>query len=265
MVSISIACYNNISFTKQCISSILRNTKDFEIILIDNNSTDGTSDWFKAEVLDKGIPGVLIQNSKNAGFAYAHNQASKEAKGEYFVPLNNDTIVLKGWLETMKEPFSDVKTGMVGSKLLMPGTKRIQHIGVHFLESGIPYHKDLGQEDIHEFDEAKVAPAVTAACMMMKTDLFKEVGGFDEEYVNGWEDIDLNLKLRKMVYVIYVQPKSVLYHYEGQTEGRLNNDNENRRIFLKRWHKDILEWGNSDYNQYKLIKEKNDKRNNPNV
>jgi len=260
MTSISIACFNNLGFTKQCLESIFRNTENYEIIIIDNASTDGTSEYIKS-LMDQGKSITLIQNSENAGFAYAHNQGLKEAKGEYFLPLNNDIICLKNWLPPMVEAFQDPKVAIVGSKLLMPGSKKIQHAGVFFLENCLPYHINLGQEDNEITSTSQIVPAVTAACMLIKTDFFREIGGFDEAYKNGWEDIDLDLKVRKMGYLIFYQAKSVLYHYEGQTQGRLDHDNENRQLFMKRWTEDIKEWGNSDYTQYQKIKEKIKKQN----
>ena len=264
MTSISIACFNNIFFTRQCIESIYKNTEDFELIIVDNASTDGTFEYIKS-LMDSGKKITLIQNDKNAGFAYAHNQALEQAKGKYFLPLNNDTICLKNWLTEMLKPFSDPKIGIVGSKLLMPGSRNIQHAGVYFLDNGIPYHTNLGSPDDENTSTSKIVPAVTGACMAIKTDLFREVGGFDTAYVNGWEDIDLCLKLRKLGYNIFYQATSVLYHYEGQTEGRLNNDNENRQLFMSRWAQDIQEWGNKDYSQYLKIKEKNDLSSNTNI
>jgi len=257
MISISIACYNNLGFTKQCLESVFRNTEDYELIVIDNASTDGTFEYVK-NLMDSGKPITLIQNDKNAGFAYAHNQALKESKGEYFVALNNDTICLKNWLSEMIKPFSDPKIAIVGSKLLMPGSRNVQHAGVFFLDNGIPYHSHLGEGDNEFTSISRIVPAVTGACFIMKTDLMRELGGFDTAYINGWEDIDLCLKVRKLGYNIFYQATSVLYHYEGQTEGRLNNDNDNRRLFLSRWKKDIIAWGNSDWSQYMKIKFKQD-------
>lgn len=266
MTSISIACFNNLAFTKQCLESLFRNTEDYELIIVDNASTDGTFEYIKS-LMDQGKKITLIQNDQNAGFAYAHNQALKEAKGEYFCALNNDIICLKGWLSEMIKPFCDPKIGIVGSKLLVPGSRNVQHEGVFFLDNGTPYHINLGGGVNERTNTSRIVPAVTGACLVMKTSLLRELGGFDTAYINGWEDIDLCLKVRKLGYNIFYQSKSVLYHYEGQTAGRLNNDNENRRLFMSRWKKDIMEWGNSNYSQFIKIKGKEQDaiRNNPNI
>lgn len=252
-------CFNKYEFTKQCLDFLIRNTYgNPEIIIVDNGSTDGTPDKIKKEYMDKGIKMVLIMNDLNAGFAHAHNQALHEATGDIFIPINNDMIPLKNWNKPLEEKIKDKDIGIVGSKLLMPGSRNIQHAGVYFLDNNYPYHKFLGQPENEETNKSQIVPAVTGACFAIGTELFREAGGFDEAYLNGWEDIDLCLKIRKMGYHIYYEAKSVLYHYEGQTEGRMIADTQNRRLFIKRWAHDIEEWGNMDYKQYMKIKDKNE-------
>jgi GT2 family glycosyltransferase len=245
-VSISIACFNKLEYTQQCLKALYRNTPEelFELIIVDNASSDCTHDWLRENYLDKGKNIILIKNSENVGFARAHNQAFKESKGDIFLPLNNDTIPLAGWLEPIIAAHQREDIGIVGSKLLVPSRGTIQHEGVYFMDNGIPYHVNFGQQASRMTNVARVVPAVTGAVFAVKRSLYEDLGGFDEAYRNGWEDIDFCLEARKRGYYVWYEPKSVLYHYEGQTVGRLDHDDINRVIFLKRHRKEILEWGN---------------------
>ena len=141
----------------------------------------------------------VIRNQDNLGFAKACNQGARAARGEYLVFLNNDTIPLNGWLTALIEEVrthSDV--AVVGSKLLYEdGT--IQHAGVAFSrEWFLPYHIYRGF-DAHaaSVSRRRELDCVTAACMLVRREAFEEVGGFDEGYRNGFEDVDLCLKIRE--------------------------------------------------------------------
>ncbi|RYD03774.1 hypothetical protein N752_18680 [Desulforamulus aquiferis] len=162
------------------------------------------------------------------------------AKGKYLVFLNNDTVSLPDWLDNLVsiiENQSDV--GIVGSKLLFPnGT--IQHAGVAIAENApwplTPFHifhrKPGDFKEANRFRELQV---VTGACMLIRRELFFDVGCFDEAYVNGYEDVDLCLKVRQKGYRVIYCPHSVLYHYESVSEGRFNHIDPNICHFHAKW------------------------------
>lgn len=237
MVSIIIPVFNKLKFTKQCIEAIRANTSygPYEIIVIDNNSTDGTREFLETLTMSSGNVSV-ISNDENAGFARACNQGAKAAKGPYLLFLNNDTIAQKGWLGNLKKAvdrYPDV--AVAGSKLLYPDN-RVQHAGVVFGENKIGYHLYNGMHHDHPaVNREREFNAVTGACMLVRRDVFFEARMFDEAYTNGFEDIDLCVKIRKRGYRILYTPESVLYHFEGQTEGRYRLDPENIKLFLARW------------------------------
>jgi GT2 family glycosyltransferase len=205
----------------------------FEVIVVDNASIDGTADFLAQLNGDVQI----IRNDENLGFAKACNQGARAARGRYLLFLNNDTVPLAGWLEPLVaelEMHPDV--AVVGSKLLYEdGT--VQHAGVAFSRAHFgPYHIYRGVPgDVPFVNERREYQCVTAACMLIRRETFEAVGTFDEGYVNGFEDVDLCLKIRERGGRIVYQPRSVLFHLESRTPGRHAHEVENSRRLFARW------------------------------
>lgn len=214
-----------------------------EIIVVDNNSKDGTANYLA------NYDCTVKFNKVNLGFAKAQNQAAKLAQGEYLILLNNDTIVYPGWIKAMLSVFegqADKKIGIVGCLIyLMDGPKKIQHAGIMFTEAGLPY--ELGM-DIPDYAEAillndprahtvRPVPAVTAACMMIKRECWDEVGGFDEGYINGWEDTPFCLMAREKDWEIWYTGKTFIKHkhFGSKHAGRFNNEAANKAKFDADW------------------------------
>jgi len=239
LVSIVIPVYNCLQYTKNCLIALSENTvyEPYEVIIVDNGSTDGTADFLKCLEGDVKI----ISNRQNLGFSKACNQGAREASGEYLVFLNNDTIPTTGWLQQLvKTARTDQTIGIIGSKLLYPDNT-IQHAGVVFSKYCQVYHIYRGLPENHpSVNRVREFQAVTAACMLIRKDLFHSLGGFDEKYLNGFEDIDLCFKVREKGYKIQYCPQSVVYHFESKTEGRKDHDLQNSHIFSNRWASKII-------------------------
>ncbi len=233
--SIIVPVWNKVELTRQCLIALGPATEDvsFELIVIDNHSTDGTPQFLASLGGDVRI----ITNNENLGFAKACNQGAAVATGEYLVFLNNDTIPLKGWLSALvDEVKSDPDVTVVGSKLLYQDDT-VQHAGVAIDRNNLtPYHiyKDLAG-DHPAVNKRRELNAVTAACLLIRRSVFAELGGFDEGFFNGFEDVDLCLKVREKQGRIVYQPRSVLYHLESQTPGRKEHDQANARRLQERW------------------------------
>ena len=233
--SIIIPVWNRLELTRDCLTALsqIKDQPEYEVIIVDNSSTDGTKE-FLAEL--KGDV-QIIRNEKNEGFAKACNQGARAARGQYLVFLNNDTIPQSGWLSSLvSEVDAQPEVGVVGSKLLYPdGT--VQHAGVvRDLEHRLPYHIYKSFAGDHPaVNQRREFQIVTAACLLIRRSLFEEVGGFDEGYVNGFEDADLCLKVRERGYAVVYQPRSVVLHLESQTAGRKVHDDTNAIRFLDRW------------------------------
>ena len=223
-VSIVIPTFNRLELTRACLKALHANTpaEDFELIVVDNASTDGTREFVAAEQTAGRLTAIL--NEKNAGFAHACNQGAAAARGKYVLFLNNDTEVRPGWLSPLiQSAEADPQIGALGGKLLY-SDNTIQHAGVVLLDDRAHGDPLLAQHifsrqphDLPEANRPRICPALTAACLFVRREIFELVGGFDEEFWNGYEDVDLCLKIsaagRRLVY----QPASVVTHHESQS------------------------------------------------
>ncbi len=233
--SIIIPVWNNAALTKQCLEALAEVTDgvSYEVVVVDNGSTDGVETFLQS----LGGDVQVIRNEQNLGFAKACNQGARAARGEFLVFLNNDTVPLKGWLSALvDEVRAHAGVAVVGSKLLFEdGT--IQHAGVAFSrEWFLPYHIYRGgNAQAAAVSRRRELQCVTAACMLVRRQVFQQVEGFDEGYRNGFEDVDLCLKINKLQWKIVYQPKSVLYHLESKTPGRKTHEQDNSRRLHERW------------------------------
>jgi GT2 family glycosyltransferase/Flp pilus assembly protein TadD/SAM-dependent methyltransferase len=234
LVSVVIPVFNNLPYTQRCLEALFAHSGDVphEVIVVDNASSDGTRAYLE------GLGGRVraVFNARNAGFAGANNQAAALARGRYLLFLNNDTIPQAGWLsELVRLAEGDGRVGVVGSKLLYPDTKRVQHAGIELID-GVPDHPFRGAApDDPRVCRTRDLDMVTGACLMTRKDLFDRLGGFDEGYVNGVEDVDLCLRVRDAGYRVVYCATSVVEHHEGRSAGRFDRVRENLRRFVGRW------------------------------
>jgi GT2 family glycosyltransferase len=235
LVSIVIPAFNKWSLTYRCLTSLLQHTRSerLETIVVDNGSTDET-----ATALPR-LAGIRVhRNAVNLGFAAACNQGASLSRAPYLLFLNNDTEVLPNWLPPMLRMMESVpKMAVVGSKLLFPdGT--LQHGGVAVLYAAplpvSPVHIAYRQPPEASNERLRLN-AVTAACMLIRREVFDAVGGFDESYRNGCEDVDLCFKVCERGWLVGYTPESVLYHHESQSEGRLSATQYNENLLQRRW------------------------------
>jgi glycosyltransferase involved in cell wall biosynthesis len=179
----------------------------------------------------------VIRNTENLGFAVACNQGARAARGRHLVFLNNDTVPLPGWLTPLAaELDADPSVAVVGSKLLFAdGT--IQHAGVVFgRELSLPYHAfSRAVATLPAVNRRRELQCVTGACMAVRRTVFAAIGGFDEGYRNGFEDVDFCLQVRERGGRVIYQPQSTLYHLESQTPGRKAHDQANATRLMERW------------------------------
>ncbi len=217
-VSIIIPVFNNLSQTMACLHSLadLRPQRSFEIIIADDASTDAT--W---DVISR-LPGVVsVRGETNSGFIANCNRAAVEARGRYLVFLNNDTIVLPGWLDELVDTLErDGTIGLVGSKLLF-GNGRLQEAGgiVWWDASAWNYGRD--QDPMRpEFSYLRDVDYVSGASIMLTRQLWWEMGGFDPWYDVAYaEDVDLAFRIQASGRRVVLQPLSMLLHFEGVTSG----------------------------------------------
>ena len=244
-VSIVIPVYNQFSFTYNCLRSIRKNTGDvsYEILVADDCSKDFTSD------LEKIAPGItVIHNEENLGFLRNCNHAASKARGKYILFLNNDTQVQPGWLEPLVkllEEHADI--GMTGSKLVYPDGHLQEAGGIYWKDGSAWNYGHAGNPDEPEFNYVKDVDYISGASILIRADLWEKLGGFDERFVPAYcEDSDLAFAVRDAGYRVVYQPKSVVVHFEGVSNGRDVKQGikkyqvENQKKLYEKW-KEVLE------------------------
>jgi GT2 family glycosyltransferase len=250
-VSIIILCWNNLEYTKKCIESLYRYTSDFQLLLVNNASTDGTIDYLR-EVSKSHENVAIINNSRNEGFAKGNNRALEVATGQYILFLNNDTeCIMPNWLDGMVQVLdNNPLAGIVGARLLYPddkyGKTYIQHAGVFF--NGIaPMHIGRNKLDSEVPNNGiEELQAVTGACMLVRKDFAK----FDEGYIQGYyEDTDMCMGVREAGYKVFINNNVRLIHHEGRSQILLRAKDtsefikitdRNRMRFIERWKHKLI-------------------------
>jgi len=219
-VSIIVVNYNGKHFLEECFSSLegLDYPRDrFEVILVDNASTDGS-----VEYTAERFPWIkILQLDKNYGFCKPNNEGVKTATGEYVVFLNNDTVVTKEWLrELVKGVFTDDKVICCASKMLYYDRKDlINTAGGKVTVIGGGFYKGYGDKDGPKYSNLEYTGFGCGAGVLVKKDFFQNIGGFDEDYFASCEEHDLGWKCWLYGYKVLYVPTAVMYHKESATFG----------------------------------------------
>lgn len=245
---------------KKCLDSVFDSSyKNIEIIIVENNSEK--EETFKYyEQLQKEHENVFVKIMEINEFNYSkiNNYGEKFATGEYLILLNNDTkVITSDWIEKMLGICQREDVGIVGAKLLYPDNTT-QHVGVVVGIGGVAGHvnTNLKLNNPGYFSRAAVInnfSAVTAACLMVKKDLYEKVGGLTEDFKVAFNDIDFCLKVREMGKLVVLNPFAMLTHYESKTRGLEDTKEKIMRfqseidLFKTKWN-EVLENGDPYYN-----------------
>lgn len=271
LVSILIPNKDHVDDLQRCVQSLYENSSytNFEIIIIENGSVEGTTFAYYNEIATKydNVQIVTWNNERGFNFSALNNYGAAFAKGEYLLFLNNDTEILeKDSITEMVSHMNRPEVGAVGARLYYEdGT--VQHAGVIVGLGGIAGHafREAPKCDGGYFFRSICVQdysAVTAACMMMSKALFDEIGGFDEGLKVAFNDIDLCMQIRSKDKLIVYTPYAELYHYESKSRGLENTKEKVERFngevnyFANKWKKE-LETGDPYYNK-NLTLEKHD-------
>ena len=249
LTSIVLLAWNQLAYTKLCIESVLRNTHvPYELVLVDNGSVDGTPDYFRQLKAEHPELTIKVQlNRKNLGFAKGCNQGLALANGDFVCFLNNDTLVVDGWLEQLQW-WADLEPniGMVG-----PVSNRVA--GIQKID-GVPYPEDELTPQMAERLETFAAAwraqnrhqsvqvnRIIGLCLLVKRELIERIGGFDTGFATGnFEDDDYCFRARVAGYRIVIARDVFLHHYGSKTfEGNKVDYSatmaRNQERFLKKW------------------------------
>ena len=260
LVSVIIPNKDEKETLQTCMEMLNSNTsyQNFEIIIIENNSTtDEIFRYYKELSKDPRIH--LLRWGKEFNYSAINNFGVAHAKGEYLLFLNNDVKSINpDWMEEMLGVCQRPEVGGVGAKLIYPDNT-IQHAGCVVGMGGIAGHMfvDMPADRtgyLHKASLLQDMSAVTAACLMMKKEVFEEAGGFTEDLAVAFNDVDLCLKVRKNNHLIVYDPYAKLYHMESKTRGAEDSKEKVRRFqteieYMRCHWLDILKNGDPYYNK----------------
>ena len=249
-VSILIPTCDHIRDLELCVDSIYARTTypDFELILIENNSKQ--PETFRAyERMQKEHPDNLkVVTWEGKGFNYSalNNFGEQYATGEYLLLLNNDTeVITPNWLEEMVMYAQQKRVGCVGAKLLYPDDT-IQHAGIGFGIGGVAghlhkYFPAASDGYMGRLNYVQDVYGDTAACLLIRREIYDEMNGLDESYAVAFNDVDFCVRVREAGYTNVFTPFAQLYHYESKSRGTEDNPEKQKRFqgevlrFQARW------------------------------
>lgn len=238
LVSIIIPVFNELSLTLKCLKSIKEYTdpQSVEIIVVNNGSDRLVKMALDVYALSQPNCQILTLE-QNLNFSVGCNYGFSRSTGQYVVFLNNDTVVTRGWLDSLLQVVQDENVAIAQPLLLYPDDT-VQCAGVEFGDDGFGISRLVNQSKYDVIVKRSCeCPALTAACMILRSVDFIALQGFSTWYVNGQEDIDLCLRMKKLYpdKKLWYCADSVVYHHESKTVGRKNFISINRQIFWLLW------------------------------
>ena len=245
-LSFVIPLYNCLPLTQAMLASLratLPSGLAHEIIFVDDGSTDGTREWLATLA---NPPFRVVLNKKNLGYAGANNRGATLARGEFIALLNNDLILTPRWLKPMLDLHTRLgpRAGLVGNVQLNARTGALDHTGIFINHKGIPEHDRTPVSDCRPRGRNwRDVDLVTGACMLVRRELWQQLGGFDQRYHNGCEDVDLCFRAKAAGHVNAVALNSVIFHHISASPGRKIRDEENCYRLTLRWRDELARLG----------------------
>ena len=214
LVSIIIVNFNGKIFLEKCLESLSKiSYKKYEVILVDNNSDDDSIEFVKSNYPQT----VIINLDKNYGFAEPNNIGAKNAKGEFFLFLNNDTITTPNFITELVNVAKNNPEVAIFQSLLLKTDGNIDSSGDFIDMYGRAYSSREKSSEVKNITSAR------GASMMVRKEAFWDLGGFDKKFFATFEDVDLGLRAWICGYKIVLVPKSIVYHLGGQTIQQLDS------------------------------------------
>ena len=221
-IAVVILSWNGIEWIKTFLPTIIDKSSNANIYVADNASTDGTVDYIKENFTNVNV----IQNYSNEGYAKGYNDALKNLNEKYFVLINSDIEVTDNWLNPIIDLMEDnIDIAACQPKILDYNFRnKFEYAGASggYIDTlGYPYCRgrifsDL-EEDSNQYDDIKEVFWASGACLFVRSEHFKEVNGFDNDFFAHQEEIDLCWRLKNSGYKVMVNPQSVVYHVGGGT------------------------------------------------
>ena len=242
-VSIVVLTYNNLELNKFCIESVLEKTAypNYELIVLDNASTDGTVEYLN-EVNERKDPRVkIIINPENSGFAGGNNIAIDQATGEFIMLLNNDTVITKGWLtNAVKHMENDPKCGMCGAVTNSIGNEAM--IGVNYKNLKELASFAFQYTRIHNNETYTNVDRLAMFCTLIRKDIMDKYGKLDANYQVGmFEDDDYAQVVKSAGYKLIIAEDVFVHHVNNASFKKLQSEEykkifeKNKKLFEEKW------------------------------
>jgi GT2 family glycosyltransferase len=217
LISVVIVNWNRRELLRACLESVKRQDGvAFEIIVVDNGSTDGSPD------LALGFGAQVIRNPENRGFCVANNQGIRAARGEFIALLNNDAEAEPGWLAALCRACSRAPdVGMAASKVLVwEDPKRIDKTGHLMFPDGQNRGRGTGMLDHGQYDREEEVLWPDGCAALYRREMLENIGGFDEDFFAYGDDAELGLRARIAGWRCIYTPSAVVRHHRGATLGK---------------------------------------------
>ena len=245
LASIIVPTWNGADYIEDCLNSLVgQDYPDFEVVVVDNASSDGTPDW-----VAKHFPSVtLIREERNLGFAGGANVGLQAAKGEILILFNQDAAAKPGWLAALVSGMLTApEIGIAGCKILDFDPPTIQHAGGHLtMPLALSSHFGFGQVDTGQFDELKDVDFVTGAAIAIRREVLETIGYLDETLFFYFEDVDYCYQARAAGFRVVYIPSAVLHHHSNTSLGAETEQHYMRfhtsrlQFILKHWGVDYF-------------------------
>lgn len=243
LVSIVIPVYNQLGLIQSCLEALWQNTTRslaWELIIVDDASDQPTAAWLQS----LGSLARVIRHAENLGFVHACNRGAQAARGKYLLFLNSDTRPLHGWLTALVATLeTNPRAGAAGAKLLYPDG-RLQEAGSIIWRDGSGWNYGRGDDpSLPKYNYPRPVDYCSGACLMVRADLFRALGGFDSLYAPMYyEDADLCFSLRRLGWATVYVPGAAVIHQDGGTAANGHwrcYMHINRAKFAAKWQENL--------------------------
>ncbi len=220
-ISVVIPNWNGKDEIGKCIDSLLTQSLEPHIIVVENGSTDGS-----LEFLQKNYPQIeLVVNQKNLGFAGGVNsgiQRALDSGAEYIALLNNDAVADKDWLKHLAAVLDEhPKVGIATCKLLNADKSRVDSTGDFYTTWGLPYPRDRNVSAESAQNKAGEVFGASGGASIYRTSMLREIGLFDKDFFAYYEDVDISFRAQLAGWKVFYEPKAEAYHQQGVSSNKI--------------------------------------------
>lgn len=220
-ISVVVLNWNGREYLRACLESLVRQENaDFEVIVVDNGSQDGSQEMVRADFMSRPDFHVqLIANKRNHGFCAANNQGFAVARGRFLAVLNNDTEVVPGFLAALRKAFDVAPDiGMAAAKVVAyENPRRIDKVGHLIYPDGQNRGRGTGALDQGQYDRIEECLWPDGCAAMYRAEMLEQIGGFDEDLFAFGDDAELGLRGRMAGWRCLYMPNAVVRHHRGGT------------------------------------------------